>query len=102
MMIQDKPADLEDILLREMHHRFCNSLQLISVMAATMLRASPGTDIRDGLERIQDRIGVLAQLHRLLAEPLREGELGPACEALCANLLLTFTGLASPRLAGAR
>ena len=91
MTNHDTSAELEDILLREMHHRFYNSLQVISSMASRMLRELPLGPIRVGIEDIQDRISILAQLHRLLAEPLvREGGLGLACEELCANLLLAF------------
>jgi two-component sensor histidine kinase len=91
MATHDKPAELEDILLREMHHRFYNSLQVISSMASKVLRELAGGPIFGGLEEIQNRISILARFHRLLAEPLvHEGGLGVACEELCANLLHAF------------
>jgi two-component sensor histidine kinase len=85
--VQSEDA-LREMLFRELHHRFYNSLQAISVMAGTTIRRGATPEM---LRALQDRIGALARIQRLLAEPVEANvSLAPACEALCADLLRAF------------
>jgi two-component sensor histidine kinase len=85
----DKPGDaVQEVLFRELHHRFYNSLQAISFMAGTAARSGPTPEM---LRALQDRIAAFARIHRLLSEPVEtNGQLAPACEELCTNLLQAF------------
>lgn len=85
----EEPVDaVQEVLFRELHHRFYNSLQAISFMAGTAARSGAAPEM---LQALQDRIGAFARIHRLLSEPVEtDGSLAPACETLCADLLRAF------------
>jgi two-component system, sensor histidine kinase PdtaS len=63
-------ADLEDsvhqkeVLLREVHHRVKNNLQLISSIMNIQLRSARSGEARDLLKNLQERIMSLATVHR--------------------------------------
>lgn len=79
---------LREMLLRDIHHRFANSLQAISSTVGATLRSGSGMD---AIEKIQDGISAQARIHRLLAYAAdADVPLGPVCEALAANLLLAY------------
>jgi two-component sensor histidine kinase len=65
-------AKLEDnlrqknILLKEVHHRVKNNLQLISSIMNMQIRQAPTMDSKRVLQRLQDRILSLATVHRSL------------------------------------
>ncbi|MBJ3761620.1 sensor histidine kinase [Maribius pontilimi] len=65
-------ADLEnslhekDVLLKEVHHRVKNNLQLISSMMNMQMRKTKSEETRELLHRLQDRILGLATIHRNL------------------------------------
>ncbi|PZX18899.1 two-component sensor histidine kinase [Palleronia aestuarii] len=65
-------ADLEnsihekDVLLKEVHHRVKNNLQLISSMINMQVRKSPAPETRAILKRMQERVMGLATIHRNL------------------------------------
>ena len=65
-------ADLEnslhekDVLLKEVHHRVKNNLQLVSSMMNMQMRKSKSKETRDLLHRLQERILGLATIHRNL------------------------------------
>lgn len=82
--------ELHEVLLIELHHRFYNSLQVISSLAGGLIRenASGSTSRRTALE-LQNRIAVIARLHRLLAEPQSE-DLNQSCETLCRTLASAY------------
>ncbi|MEL6518076.1 MAG: histidine kinase dimerization/phosphoacceptor domain -containing protein [Pseudomonadota bacterium] len=67
-------ADLEDrvherdILLREVHHRVKNNLQLMSSIINMQIRQSEGSEAEDALRRIQGRLASLAKFHQDLYE----------------------------------
>ncbi|EKE44539.1 periplasmic sensor signal transduction histidine kinase [Oceaniovalibus guishaninsula JLT2003] len=67
-------ADLEnslhekDVLLREVHHRVKNNLQLIASMTNMQLRKTEVPETRFVLRRLQDRVLGLATIHRNLYE----------------------------------
>ncbi len=65
-------ADLEnnihekDVLLKEVHHRVKNNLQLIASMMNMQLRKARSDETRFVLRRLQDRVLGLATIHRNL------------------------------------
>lgn len=70
-ILQDE-ARLEDslreknILLKEVHHRVKNNLQLISSIMSMQIRQAPTEENRHVLQRLQDRILSLATVHQSL------------------------------------
>ena len=72
-VIRDE-ADLEntvherDVLIKEVHHRVKNNLQLMSSILNMQARNAPSTDTRDALRKVQDRLTSLAAVHRGLYE----------------------------------
>ncbi|MEV8467200.1 histidine kinase dimerization/phosphoacceptor domain -containing protein [Fluviibacterium sp. DFM31] len=61
-------ADLEEktLLLREVHHRVKNNLQLISSMLNMQIRATDSPEAKRLLRRVQDRVMALSAIHRYL------------------------------------
>jgi len=63
-------ADLEDsvhqkeVLLREVHHRVKNNLQLIASIMNIQLRSARSGEARDLLKNLQERVMSLATVHR--------------------------------------
>jgi len=77
-------SGLQEILFHELHHRFYNSLQLLSANLGQLARDHPRPD---EVRRLRDRIGVLGGLHRTLAEPLAQAtDLQSTLQALCASV----------------
>ncbi|WP_138934787.1 sensor histidine kinase [Roseovarius arcticus] len=72
-VIRDE-ADLEntvherDVLIKEVHHRVKNNLQLMSSILNMQARNAPSTDTRSALRKVQDRLTSLAAVHRGLYE----------------------------------
>ncbi|SNT22679.1 sensor histidine kinase [Jannaschia aquimarina] len=56
----------KNILLKEVHHRVKNNLQLISSIMNMQARRLKGAEARDVLRRMQDRVMGLAAVHRSL------------------------------------
>lgn len=56
----------KDILLKEIHHRVKNNLQLIASILNMQIRQVRSADARSVLERVQDRVMSLASIHKLL------------------------------------
>jgi two-component sensor histidine kinase len=54
------------VLLREVHHRVKNNLQLISSIISMQLRRMPEPQMRAILRRLQDRVLTLASIYRSL------------------------------------
>ena len=67
-------AELEDrvhereVLLREVHHRVKNNLQLMSSIINMQIRQSAGAEAEDALRRVQGRLASLAKFHQDLYE----------------------------------
>ncbi len=67
-------ADLEntvherDVLIKEVHHRVKNNLQLMSSILNMQARNATNTDTRNALRKVQDRLTSLAAVHRGLYE----------------------------------
>jgi two-component sensor histidine kinase len=61
-------ADLREktVLLREVHHRVKNNLQLISSMLNMQIRATRSAEAKHLLRRVQDRVMALSAIHRYL------------------------------------
>ncbi|SDE03137.1 sensor histidine kinase [Limimaricola pyoseonensis] len=82
-ILQDE-ARLEDqlrergILLKEVHHRVKNNLQLISSIMSMQMRRTRDQSTRDILSRLQDRVLGLATIHRTLYESQDVGRVDAA------------------------
>ncbi|MGR3593308.1 MAG: sensor histidine kinase [Limimaricola soesokkakensis] len=82
-ILQDE-ARLEDqlrergILLKEVHHRVKNNLQLISSIMSMQMRRTQDPATREILSRLQDRVLGLATIHRTLYESEDVGRVNAA------------------------
>ncbi|MGX9855845.1 sensor histidine kinase [Limimaricola variabilis] len=82
-ILQDE-ARLEDqlrergILLKEVHHRVKNNLQLISSIMSMQMRRTRDATTREILSRLQDRVLGLATIHRTLYESEDVGRVNAA------------------------
>jgi two-component sensor histidine kinase len=56
----------KEVLLREVHHRVKNNLQLIASILNMQLRSAQSTEAKDAMRRVQDRVLSLATVHREL------------------------------------
>lgn len=54
----------KEVLLREVHHRVKNNLQMISSIISMQMRATSSTEVRGLLRGLQDRVLGLATVHR--------------------------------------
>ena len=63
-----REEDLQEknVLLREVHHRVKNNLQLISSMMNMQLRTTDSAEAQGALRRVQDRVMALSAIHRYL------------------------------------
>lgn len=65
-------ANLEDalyqknILLREVHHRVKNNLQLIASIMSMQMRRTESQEVKEVMARLQDRVLTLATIHKSL------------------------------------
>ncbi|KPQ22213.1 MAG: hypothetical protein HLUCCA24_00430 [Rhodobacteraceae bacterium HLUCCA24] len=55
-----------EILLREVHHRVKNNLQLMSSIMNMQMRRSGSPEVRAAIRNLQDRLSSLAMVHRTL------------------------------------
>lgn len=92
--LMDDEARMEDslreknVLLKEVHHRVKNNLQMISSIMNMQIRTSIHEDSRRALKRLQDRVLGLATVHRFLyqSENLGRTEAAPLMAEICENL----------------
>lgn len=88
--IRTDETQLHEVLITELHHRFYNSLQVLSSMANSLTRENLPTDaIRQTVTSLQRRIDIIGNLHRLLAEQ-HGADLGHSCASLCRTLAAAF------------
>ena len=93
-IIRDEAA-LEDglrdknILLKEVHHRVKNNLQLISSIMSMQIRRAQSEDAKKVLQRLQERILSLATVHKNLyqTEELDRVDAGQLAEEIMGQLL---------------
>ena len=86
----------KDILMREIHHRVRNNLQVISSLLSLQQRAMTDPAARTAMSDTRQRISALALIYRALyqGEDLRRVELGSFLEELIAQLVLSDSGAA--------
>lgn len=98
--VQRDEAELEqslhdkDVLLKEVHHRVKNNLQLISSIMNMQIRQMRSREGRNVLARLQDRVLGLATIHRNLyrTQNLSQVEVGPLLEDLIRQFLAVSEG----------
>ncbi len=61
------------VLVKEIHHRVKNNLQLISSIMNMQIRAATATETKQAIARLQDRVRSLATIHRDLYQSQNEG-----------------------------
>ncbi|MEL6450013.1 MAG: sensor histidine kinase [Pseudomonadota bacterium] len=63
----------KNVLIKEVHHRVKNNLQLISSIMNMQIRAADEEETRTALMRVQDRVRSLATIHRDLYQSQNAG-----------------------------
>ena len=78
----------KNILLKEVHHRVKNNLQMISSIMNMQIRTAATAESRQALRRLQDRVLGLATAHRLLyqSKDLARADVGPLLQDICAPI----------------
>jgi two-component sensor histidine kinase len=103
--IEHREADLRDslaqkqLMLREIHHRVKNNLQIVTSLLNLYARLPRGDIFRQAFSDLQMRINALALVHRHLYESddLKEIDLAPFMKNLC-SLLQDGSGIPSRRV----
>jgi PAS domain S-box-containing protein len=87
-----KSLDEKNVLLKEVHHRVKNNLQLISTMHRTQARLVPDEHIRGFLEAMQGRMKSIADIHEDLyqADELVQIDFSKYNHRLATNLIRSF------------
>jgi two-component sensor histidine kinase len=65
----EEAVRVKNVLIKEIHHRVKNNLQLISSIISMQIRKSPDNRARRDLGRVQDRVLNLATIHKNLYNP---------------------------------
>jgi two-component sensor histidine kinase len=58
--------EFKDVLIREVHHRVKNSMQMAASLLSMHARATPSEQVRCSLQASCGRLGLLARVHELL------------------------------------
>lgn len=103
--IEHREADLREslaqkqLMLREIHHRVKNNLQIVTSLLNLYARLPRGDAFRQAFSDLQMRINALALVHRHLyeSEDLKEIDLAPFMKNLC-GLLQDGSGISSRRV----
>ena len=97
--LQDNLAQKDD-LLREIHHRVKNNLQVISSLLSMQERALTDPGARQAINDTRQRITALALIYRALYQgsDLRHADLRPFLKELTAQLMMTETANGTVRL----
>lgn len=90
----------KDDLLREIHHRVKNNLQVISSLLSMQERALTDPGARQAINDTRQRITALALIYRALYQgsDLRHADLRPFLEELTAQLMMTETANGTVRV----
>jgi len=88
----------KDTLLKEVHHRVKNNLQLVSSLVSLQARNVTGPAMREGFQEIQDRVRTIALIHEMLyAGPtLSEIDAGDYVRSLVAMIMRAQSGRRNP------
>jgi two-component sensor histidine kinase len=86
----------KNVLLKEVHHRVKNNLQMISSIMNMQIRAAKTDESRHALRRLQERVLGLATVHRVLyqSKELARADAAPLMTDICASV---FSDLADAR-----
>lgn len=97
--LQDNLTQKDD-LLREIHHRVKNNLQVISSLLSMQERALTDPGARQAINDTRQRITALALIYRALYQgaDLRHADLRPFLEELTAQLMMSETANGTVRL----
>lgn len=90
----------KDVLLREVHHRVKNKLQLISSMLNLQARRTTDPAVRAALQENRERIYAIALLHETLygERNLADLDLGTYLSDVAKNTMRSALGRGAPRL----
>jgi PAS domain S-box-containing protein len=82
----------KEVLLKEVHHRVKNNLQLISTMHRSQARALADPHVTPAFNAMQDRLKSIADIHEHLyqAEDLAHIDFGQYIRSLSSNLIRSF------------
>lgn len=88
----------KDMLLREIHHRVKNNLQIVSSLLNIHGSATARSSDRQALEEVKMRVRALALVHRYLyeGEDVQLVRLNPFMTELCHTLVKTLTARTRP------
>ncbi len=79
---------LQEVMFHELHHRFYNSLQIVSAAVGSLASDRRGPH---DLAQLSDRIATLGELHRTLARPLADlADMLAAFSEVCSSLIRGF------------
>ncbi len=90
----------QKVLLKEVHHRVKNNLQIISSMINLQVRGAEAPETERALERINNRIASLATVHRRLYQSSSVGQV--EFDGLLRDVILTLMATAGPEKSDAR
>ncbi|SHF18801.1 Two-component sensor histidine kinase, contains HisKA and HATPase domains [Loktanella atrilutea] len=78
----------KNVLLKEVHHRVKNNLQMISSIMNMQIRSARSDESRHALKRLQDRVLGLATVHRYIyqSKDLARTEAQPLMQDICGTL----------------
>jgi two-component sensor histidine kinase len=91
----------KEVLIREVHHRVKNNLQVIASLLRLQANASPDTPLAEALRESQNRVEAMAIVHEQLydAEDLLEVDLARHASLLVTNLFHSY-GIDPARISG--
>lgn len=79
-----------DILLREQHHRFSNSFQIVAALAHRCRRGVGRLDTASMVDALEERLSALASFHRLLATSFEMPQFADHVREIARELVRAF------------